>query len=192
MGMTLNDQQQVMTGSLSSGGFQVGNLAAFGISPAQVGARLIDGSGNLIADTQGLTAVNQRLGREQFGPSLTIGGGNPATGVTITNSSLSFTLSRQARVLAHVMVLATISNGTTGTLGTVLFALDGTADGSNGTTMQWLGKPAANPIYISVTGVYDNALAAGSHTISLQGSVSPTTDSFFIDQFDIVIYQYGG
>jgi len=168
-----------------------GNLAANGASPAQFGFRANDANHVPIFDSLGLISVMQSLGREQFGPSQTIGGGGGGTNVAITNSSLAFSLPRAEHVFALAMVLATISNGTGTTLGTVLFGVDGTGDGSNGTTMQWLGKPDTNPNYVAVTGFYFNSLAAGSHTINLLASLNPTTDSFFIDQYDIVAFQLG-
>src|SRR5262245_36483670 len=133
-----------------------GNLAAVGNSPAQYGFRANDATGTPIFDSLGLIAVMKVLG--------TVTDGNPTnvtstTFITENSTSTTFSLARQATILALCHSSAFINAGTGNANGILNF------DGTNHGPLGWWDS--GNGIK-QVTLSHFITLSAGSHTVDFR------------------------
>ena len=165
---------------------ELGNLAANGISPAQFGFRANNAAGTPIFDSLGLIAVMSELGHKNSAtpstyttttPTLVQAGG--------TTASITFTLARQARVLALYSIL--------GFSATLVGLVDTFVDGVNKSSAGWpdVGFGANTPLTTGVS-YYSEALAVGSHTIELRGYLQGTPPgTLTVSTFDLIVWLLG-
>jgi hypothetical protein len=161
---------------------EFGNLAASGVSPAQYGFRASDASGTPIFDSLGLISVMQQLGHiDNTTSSFST---TSATPVLITNSSLTFSLSRSLRVLILWWVQCFVNNASG--IGEVDLFIDGVSQ-----TSTW--PPVLIPNSgLETTGVayWSQVLASGSHTASLRASAG-SGNTIHVDVVDVIALQLG-
>lgn len=168
---------------------EFGNLAARGVSAAQLGWRANDANGVPIADAIGLSQVMSQLGRgdQAFGFSYT---NNTTSYTAITGDSVTFSLIRAARVLAlFVVVFQSLTAGVTG-------EVDLFADGvnipdaptlNNADSTCWTSTSAIT----TATNFYTATLAAGSHTIDLRGRVQSAGNTLQVNGSTIIVFLQG-
>lgn len=159
---------------------ELGNLPVNGVSSAQFGLRVNDASGNPIFDSLGLISVMQQLGHVDNTTTYT---NSTATPTVISGTAITFSLSRQVRVLAMASCFGSSASQT----GTVTFFVDGVDQGGTFANMAWGGGAGGSTatIYLS------NPLAAGSHTIDLRGRMLATPGTLSLQTFDHIVWQLG-
>lgn len=168
---------------------EFGNLAANGISPAQYGFRTNDASQVPLFDSLGVIGVMSSLGSNFFPGNQTI---TSATPVLITQTAVTFTLTRAIRVL--IVYSASVSENPTGSgnLSLADLFIDGSnqSAGGNGPAIELQYAPTTNGAVTS-TGVYTPSLASGSHTVDLRGSTNGTA-GINVTQAAMLCYRSGG
>lgn len=162
---TANPMIRISDGS--SDRVQIGNLIANGISPAQWGMRVNDAVGSPIFDSLGLINVMTLLGSgANNNNAFTI---TSTTFVPITGCSVSFTIPRTTKFYLAWASSAVVTAAGAGFYGYVAPVLDSVAQ-----NFFWGLWDKTNLGYTNATGVAQFTLAAGAHTIELQGKVDAT------------------
>jgi hypothetical protein len=174
--------------------FAVGNLSAYtgpnGVaSPALFGYRSLDATGNVIGDSAGLSQIMAELGHvEATGGPVNFTSTTPAlVSIGGVGATITFTLTRQVRVLA----LASILGFAVGDVGLVDIFVDGVNKCPTKGPHIAFG-PGVNGVTTAVS-YYSESLATGSHTIQLRGYVQTSggTQTLSVDTHDLICWQLG-
>jgi len=163
--------------------YETGNLAANGISSAQLGWRTNDPNGVVISDSLGQGLVMPILARGGTGTTQSITSSTP---VLLNNSQITFSLIRSSTIFfefgAAVQLLCTGDGGSN----LIDIYIDGALTGDSPS----LFYPCVTSGATTEHAGYSKTLAAGSHTAELRGSRNGT-NTMTVTGNDITAYGVG-
>jgi hypothetical protein len=169
---------------------EIGNLAANGSSPAQFGFRASDASGNPIFDSLGLIAVMTSLGQAHIGGgTLTI---TSTTPTVLTASPVSFNLARTGRILVFSVVSAWITAGGNYGINTLfLDSVDQVFTAGLTNAMYCPEFAGGGTGALTVSSVWCQSVAAGSHTFDIRGAINTGPGTMTIYDFGLYVFGLG-
>lgn len=165
---------------------ELGNIPVNGVSPAQIGFRVNDASGNPIVDGLGVIGPMTSLAQQSSGVlNQQIAG--PVTASAINSSSVTFSLPRALRVLTMYSAIFSMVTGGTGFV-YVNARMDSSDSGANNHHFMLAGGGSAS----SVMGfnVRVDSLSAGAHTADITCDVDAST-TIQVYKTGLYVFQLG-